>query len=181
MPSTSALQPLPYLSAYPASLQMQVRALMEKPHGLRDWLLRRHEEPHSFRTDKSLFAYVDELKQSYLRKAGTLHKVMYDSKVHVVRHALGTHTRRTIVQGAGLKARHEIRIASMFKQTPEAFLRMITVHELAHLREMDHDKAFYNLCTHMEPQYHQYELEVRMYLCHLDAGGEKLWGSDLAS
>jgi predicted metal-dependent hydrolase len=34
-------------------------------------------------------------------------------------------------------------------------LRMIVVHELAHLKEKDHDKAFYQLCCHMEPDYHQ--------------------------
>jgi predicted metal-dependent hydrolase len=50
------------------------------------------------------------------------------------------------------------------------------VHELAHLREKDHDKAFYQLCAHMEPAYHQYEFDVRLYLTHLDAGGARLWG-----
>jgi predicted metal-dependent hydrolase len=28
---------------------------------------------------------------------------------------------------------------------------MIVVHELAHLREREHDRAFYQLCCHMEP------------------------------
>lgn len=54
---------------------------------------------------------------------------------------------------------------------------MIAVHELAHLREMDHDKAFYSLCTYMEPDYHQHEFEVRLYLSHVEAGGERLWGA----
>ena len=54
---------------------------------------------------------------------------------------------------------------------------MIAVHELAHLRERNHDKSFYQLCTHMEPQYHQLEFEVRVYLTHLDARGKKLWGT----
>ena len=46
-----------------------------------------------------------------------------------------------------------------------------------HLREKDHDKAFYQLCTHMEPQYHQYEFDLRLYLTHVDATGERLWGA----
>jgi predicted metal-dependent hydrolase len=52
---------------------------------------------------------------------------------------------------------------------------MITVHELAHLKERAHDKAFYQLCTYMEPSYHQLEFEVRMYLTHLDVAGTRLW------
>lgn len=170
---------LPYLAAYPAALQAQVQSLLVQPQRARDWLLQRHPAPHALRTDKALFAYVDALKCSYLRKSGTLHKVVYDNKLHVVRNALGTHTRRSVVQGSRLNTRHEIRIAAMFRQAPEAFLRMITVHELAHLREQAHDKAFYALCTHMEPHYHQYEFEVRLYLSHLDAGGERLWGAEL--
>jgi hypothetical protein len=32
---------------------------------------------------------------------------------------------------------------------------MIVVHELAHLKEREHGRAFYALCTHMEADYHQ--------------------------
>jgi hypothetical protein len=28
----------------------------------------------------------------------------------------------------------------------------------------------------MEPNYHQLEFEVRMYLTHMEASGERLWG-----
>lgn len=174
--SASAPIALPYLAAYPQALQAQVRQLLAQPQGAQEWLQRRHPKAHALRTDKALFAYVDALKTSFLRKAGTLHKVVYDNKLHVVRNALGTHTRRSVVQGSRLNTRHEIRIAALFRQAPEAFLRMITVHELAHLREQDHDKAFYALCTHMEPDYHQYEFEVRLYLSHVEAGGARLWG-----
>jgi predicted metal-dependent hydrolase len=101
--------------------------------------------------------------------------VAYDNKLHVMRNALGLHTRKAVVQGGRLNARHEIRIASLFKQMPEPFLKMIVAHELAHLREPDHDKNFYALCCHLEPEYHQLEFEVRVYLTHLDAGGPRLW------
>ena len=49
---------------------------------------------------------------------------------------------------------------------------------LAHLREREHDKAFYKLCTHMEPAYHQLEFEVRIYLTHLETTGERLWAAE---
>jgi len=59
---------------------------------------------------------------------------------------------------------------------PLAWLRMIVVHELAHMKERDHDKAFYALCTHMEPDYGQLEFDLRLYLTHLDLGGQRLFG-----
>ena len=166
---------LPYLRAYPPALQSQARALIEQ-NKLGAALLRRYEQPHSVRSDKALYEYTQEFKQRYLRNAGTINTELFDNKIHVVRKALGLHTSMSRVQGGRLTAKHEIRVATLFKNGPEEFLRMIVVHELAHLREKDHDKAFYQLCTHMEPDYHQYEFDVRLYLSHLDAGGEALWG-----
>jgi predicted metal-dependent hydrolase len=118
---------------------------------------------------------VQEAKTAHLRGVEPLSKVAFDSKLHVVQNALGTHTTISRVQGSKLKSKHEIRIASLFKDAPPEFLRMIVVHELAHLRQRAHDKAFYQLCAHMEPQYHQWEFEVRVYLTHLEATGERLW------
>lgn len=169
-----AANDLPYLSAYPAALQAQVRDLMQAG-GLAGLLLRRYPQAHAVRNDKALYQYAADLKARHLRNAGTVQKVVFDSKIHVVRHALGLHTASARVQGGRLTARHEIRIASMFKQVPEEFLRMIVVHELAHLREKDHGKAFYQLCEHMEPRYHQYEFDTRLYLTHLERSGERLW------
>ena len=68
------------------------------------------------------------------------------------------------MQGANLKSQNEISIASLFKELPLEFLRMVVVHELAHLRHKDHDKAFYRLCEHMEPEYMRYELDLRLLL-----------------
>ena len=141
-----------------------------------DWLLRKYPQAHVVRTDGALYAYVQDIRQSHMRSAASLSKVAYDSKLQVIAHALGTHTRISRVQGAKLKTKHELRIASIFKTAPEDFLRMIVVHELAHLREKDHDKGFYQLCEHMEPRYHQLEFELRVYLTYLDAGGSGLWG-----
>ena len=63
-----------------------------------------------------------------------------------------------------LKAKKEVRISSFFKAAPVEFLRMIVVHELVHLKEKNHDKAFYQLCQHIEPEYHQLEFDCRVYL-----------------
>ena len=165
---------LPHLRSYPASLQDQARDLLQQGK-LGAVLQRKYPQAHAVRSDKALYDYAQDFKARHLRNAGTVNKVLFDSKIHVVRHALGLHTHRTRVQGGRLAARHEIRVAALFKQTPDEFLRMIVVHELAHLREKDHGKAFYQLCTHMEPQYHQFEFDLRLYLTHLDAGGELLW------
>ncbi|MFT6343825.1 MAG: putative metal-dependent hydrolase, partial [Paraglaciecola sp.] len=42
-------------------------------------------------------------------------------------------------QGSKLKSKNEIRIGSMFKRAPLSLLNMIVVHELAHLKEKDHN------------------------------------------
>jgi len=112
-----------------------------------------------------------ELKNQYLRKSSPLSKIVYDDKLNVLHHALGLHSFVSRVQGNKLKAKNEIRIGSVFKNAPIEFLRMITVHELAHLKEKDHNKAFYKLCTYMEPDYHQLEFDTRLYLTYLDHAG----------
>ena len=116
-----------------------------------------------------------DLKNIFLRNGEPISKVSFDNKIHVLKHALGTHTFISRVQGGKLKAKHEIRVASVFKNVPIEFLRMIVVHELAHLKEKEHDKAFYKLCQHMEPDYHQFEFDLRLYLTHIDLGGAALW------
>jgi predicted metal-dependent hydrolase len=90
--------------------------------------------------------------------------VGYDARLDTAQHALGLHTAISRVQGGKLKAKKEIRVASLFKEAPADFLRMIVVHELAHLKESDHNKAFYRLCEHMEPRYHQLEFDTRLFL-----------------
>jgi predicted metal-dependent hydrolase len=170
---------LPYLRAYPEALQAQVHSLLRNgSNGLAPMLLRKYPQAHSVRTDKALYHYTTDLKNRHLRNADAVNKVLFDSKIHVVRNALGLHTSISRVQGGKLAAKHEIRVAAMFKQVPDEFLRMIVVHELAHLREREHNKAFYQLCAHMEPHYHQYEFDVRLYLTHLESAGERLWAPE---
>lgn len=163
-----------YLSGYPDSLKAQVQQLMARER-LGDMLLTKYPRAHDIRTDKALYDYVMDLKNTFLRNAEPLSKVAFDSKLHVIAHALGTHTAISRVQGSKLKAKREIRVATLFKDVPAEFLKMIAVHELAHIKEKAHDKAFYQLCTYMEPQYHQYEFDLRVYLTHIDAAGKLDW------
>ena len=153
---------------------MQVQQMLDGGR-IGPWLLQKYSAAHGVRTDRTLYDYVQALKTEHLRGVEPLSKVAFDSKLQIVQHALGTHTTVSRVQGSKLKAKREIRIASLFKDAPPEFLKMIVVHELAHLRERNHDKAFYQLCAYMEPAYHQLEFELRMYLTHLDGGGARLW------
>ena len=161
------MQHLKYLSAYPPELQEKVRRLIAEEK-LGPYLADKYPRTHAVQSDRALYQYCSELKQEFLRVAPAIDKVIYDSKLDVLRHALGLHTAISRVQGGKLKAKKEIRIASLFKDAPPEFLRMIVVHELAHLKESDHNKAFYRLCELMQPGYHQIEFDLRLYLTHRD-------------
>jgi hypothetical protein len=156
-----------YLSGYPAALLASAEALLTQGR-LGQTIAARYPDGHDIRSDRALVDYVAALKRQFMRSAPPLAKVAYDAKLHIVRNALGTHTTVSRVQGTQLKAKREIRVASLFKQAPAPFLKMIVVHELAHLKERDHDKAFYALCTHMEPAYHQLEFDLRLWLTALE-------------
>ena len=155
--------PLPYLCGYAPELLAQVRQLIDAGR-LAETVAKRHSEVHEVRTERALYEYVSAIKASHMRSAPPLAKVAYDPKLHIVRNALGTHSQVSRVQGNKLKAKREIRIAALFKEAPADFLRMIVVHELAHLKEREHDKAFYALCVYMEPAYHQLEFDLRLWL-----------------
>jgi predicted metal-dependent hydrolase len=163
-----------YLAGYPADLVAPVQRLIAEGR-LGDVLLRKYPVPHEVRTDRALFDYVQVLKNDFMRNVGQVSRVAFDSKMHVIRNALGTHTTISRVQGGKLKAKREIHVATVFRDMPEDFLRMIVVHELAHFKESAHDKHFYQLCRHMAADYHQLEFDVRVYLSHLAAGGPALW------
>ena len=161
------MAPLRYLQAYPEALQQQVRELIAQGR-LGEHLSARYPGRHGVQSDRALYAYTAALKQQYLRNAPGIDKVLYDSKLDVVRNALGLHTAVSRVQGGRLKAKKEIRVAALFKAAAPEFLQMIVVHELAHLKEIEHNKAFYQLCQYMLPDYHQREFDLRVYLTWRD-------------
>ena len=154
---------LPYLQGYPHEVLAQVRQAIMAGR-LAQTLAQRHPDAHEVRTERALYDYVNELKSSHMKSAPPVAKVAWDPKLHIMRNVLGTHTTVSRVQGSRLKAKREIRIATLFKEAPADFLRMIVVHELAHLKEREHGKAFYALCLHMEPDYHQLEFDLRLWL-----------------
>lgn len=163
------MQPLKYLAGYPPHVLAKVQALIGAGR-LGEMLDEKYGQLHAVRSNGQLYDYVQDLKDRHLRKSVPLGKVIYDTRLQVMKHALGTHTTISRVQGDKLKTSREIRIATVFRDAPVEFLKMIVVHELAHMKEAEHDKAFYRLCTHMEPDYHQLEFDLRLYLTHLDAG-----------
>ncbi|PSW19993.1 M48 family peptidase [Photobacterium sanctipauli] len=163
-------QQLKYLQGYPATIIEQVEHLIANDK-LKSYLLNKYPTAHNIQSEKALYQYVMELKNTYLKQSSPISKVAFDSKIHVVNHALGLHTFVSRAHGGKLKAKNEIRISSIFKQAPLPLLRMIAVHELAHVREKEHNKAFYKLCCHMEPNYHQLELDMRLLLTQIDKDG----------
>jgi len=154
---------LRYLNGYPADLITRVQQLSDQGR-LAEWLEKKYPGRHSVQNDKALYQYVADLKQRYLKNAPALSKVQFDNKQNPVKGTLGTNTFVSRVQGGRLKSNNEIRIATLFRDGPEEFLKMIVVHELAHLKEKDHNKPFYQLCCHMEPDYHQLEFDMRIWL-----------------
>jgi UTP pyrophosphatase len=161
---------LKYLSGYSENITGQVKLLISE-NRLGSFLLKKYPSVHDIVTEKALYDFAVEIKNEYLRKSEPLSKAVYDGRLNALQHALGTHSYISRVQGAKLKAKNEIRIASLFRHAPLEFLKMIVVHELAHFKEKDHNKAFYNLCEYMEPDYHQLEFDLRIYLTHLDLAG----------
>ena len=161
---------LHYISAYPAELQQQVQQMIDEKR-LQPFLLDKYPAPHTIANDNQLREYVLTIKNTYLKKSEPLSKIIYDSRIHVINNALGLHSYVSRVQGDKLKSKNELRVSTIFKKAPEEFLRMIVVHELAHLREKEHNKNFYHLCEHMLPDYCQLEFDARLYLIQLELGG----------
>jgi predicted metal-dependent hydrolase len=161
---------LHYLAVYPEEALAQVCALLGGGE-LCERLQRRYAQAHAVRTDGAHYDYTKALKTRFMRSVAPVSKVVYDNRLHVVQNALGAHTTVARVQGNKLKAKREIRVVGVFRNAPAEFLKMIVVQELAHLKERAHDKAFYALCTHMAPDYHQLEFDLRLYLAQMELAG----------
>ncbi|PMH46130.1 metal-dependent hydrolase [Vibrio sp. 10N.286.49.B3] len=156
---------LRYIQGYPANIVSQVDQMVQQQKFIA-WFEQRYPENHSIKSEKALFDYAIAIKNRYMKKTAPISKVIYDSKIHLINNALGLHSYVSKVHGGKIKSKNEIRIASIFRSAPEPLLRMLVVHELAHIKEKNHDKAFYQLCCHMEPHYHQLEFDARLFMVY---------------
>ncbi|MFC5077917.1 WLM domain protein [Vibrio thalassae] len=156
---------LKYIAGYPQHLIEQVSSLIESGRFV-TWFEKRYPDRHQIQSEKALFDYTMDIKQRYMKKTAPISKVLWDNKIHLINNALGLHTYVSRAHGGKLKSKNEIRIANVFKHAPEPLLRMLVVHELAHIKEKEHDKSFYQLCCHMEPDYHQLEFDARLFMIY---------------
>ena len=113
-----------YIAHYPEHLKVQIRTLIEEEK-LGKYLLLKYPTTHSLTSDKALYAYVMELRSQFLRKSEPLSKVLYDGKISDINDALGLHRITIKNHGGRLRSKSEIRVASLFKTAPEAFLKML--------------------------------------------------------
>lgn len=153
------------IAHYPPHIVGQVQQLIEQGKFI-SWFEQRYPTIHLYQTDKALFDYAVGIKNHFMQRSGPLSKVVFDKKIHVINNALGLHSYVAKVHGKKVVSKNEIRIAESFKRAPDPLLRMLVVHELAHFKEKEHNKAFYRLCCHMEPNYHQLEFDARLFMIY---------------
>ena len=154
---------LAFLDTYPDKVQNKIRTLIEED-GLDAYLNDLYPEKHKINTDKALFAYVQNLRKTYMRKAPPAHKVVFEDKNETVYNALGDTINDLILTDNGHKIKNVIRIAELFQNAPLELFHMVVVHELAHTKEREHDRNFFRLCRHMDDDYEQHEFDLRLYL-----------------
>ena len=155
-----------YFNGYPASIAEQALQLITDDK-LNHYLVKKYPSAHTITTDKLLYSYATDLKKRYLKNAPPFGRAAFKKQGDMVTNALGTHTYR--MQGKTRK--HDLAINSDLLRAPEPLLKALVVHELAHFKEKDHNKGFYQLCCYMEPAYHQLELDLRLF-CVAVAMGE---------
>ena len=122
------------LRGYPDHIVTPVNQMIEN-HRFEIWFEQRYPERHDIKSDKSLYDFTLTIKNRFMRKSSTISKVVYDKKIHVINNSLGLHSYVNRAHGSKIKSKNEIRISDIFRNAPEELLRMLVVHELAHLKE----------------------------------------------
>jgi hypothetical protein len=118
------MKPLKYLVVYPEPLLARVRDLIEGDR-LGALLADKYPHRHAIRNDGQLYECVQALKAKHLRQSQPLAKPVYDGKLQVVQHALGTHTAVSRQHGGQLKARPRSR--AKIKDTRSRTRTVLTV------------------------------------------------------
>lgn len=163
-----------YLAGYSEDLLKQVDAII-KENRLGEIITNKYKTKHNITNDKELYRLAMDIKRVYLKNAKTPERVYYDNKIEALNNALGLHSFIPKVQGKKIKMINDIKISNNFKNMPYEFLYNVLIHEIAHLKEKEHNKAFYNLCQNMSPEYFQVDFDLRLYLTYLDLYKKPLW------
>ena len=135
---------LKYFKGYPEDLISKVSLLVDS-NNLKSYLLNKYPNGHSIKSDKLLFEFTNSFKVEFLKKAPPLSKVIYEKQKDIIQNSLGNHTFISRSHGGKLKSKHEIRVSSVLKEAPEEMLTMLVVHELAHIKEKNHDRNFISI------------------------------------
>ncbi len=154
---------LSFLETYSEKVQNKIRTIIEDGE-LEAYLKDLYPENHNIITDKALFAYAQEIRKKFMKKARPAHKVVFDEGDDTVYNALGDNINALILADNGHKIKNVILIASLYKSAPAELFHMVVVHELAHLKEREHSKNFYRLCQHMDDDYSQHEFDLKLFL-----------------
>lgn len=163
-----------YLKGYSEDLIKQVDFVI-KENRLGEILVQKYKSKHKITTDKELYNLTTEIKNRFMKNSKMPNRVYYDNKIETLNNALGLHSYIPIQHGKKIKVINDIKISMNFKNMPYEFLYNVLIHEIAHLKEKEHDKAFYNLCQNMSPEYFQVDFDLRLYLTYLDLYKKPLW------
>lgn len=163
-----------YLQGYSQDLIKQVDDVV-KDNRLKEVLIKKYKEKHNITTDKELYKLATEIKNKYMKNAKMPNRVYYDGKIETLNNALGLHSYIPIQHGKKIKMINDIKISNSFKEMPYEFLYNVLIHEIAHLKEKEHNKAFYNLCQNMSPNYFQIDFDLRLYLTYIELYKKNLW------
>jgi hypothetical protein len=99
-----------------------------------------------------------------MKKAPPAHKVVFDESEESLYNPLGLKDNDLILADNGHKIKNVMRISSVYKNAPADLFYMVVVHELAHLKEREHNRDFDRLCHHMDGDYSQHEFDLRLFL-----------------
>lgn len=163
-----------YLKGYSDNIHMSVKNLIENDK-LGIYLENKYKKVNHLNKDKELYNLAKEIKDKYMKKQKLPERIFYDNKIELQNQALGLHSYIPLKQGKKIKMKNEIKISSRFKELPYEFMENVLIHELCHLKEKDHNKAFYALCKNISANYFEVDLDIRIYLTYVDIYQRNLW------
>ena len=131
-----------YFNGYPSTIVEQALQLISS-NRLQRYLLKKYPEAHDITTDKLLYQYATELKKRYLKNAPPFGRAAFKKQGDMITNALGTHTYR--MQGKTRK--HDLAINNDLLYAPEALLKALVVHELAHFLKKTTTKPSINFAA----------------------------------